>query len=62
MPAITIGGIQANVRSAGLGTHPGEFQFEVDVPANIPDGDQPITATCQGVSTQAGATLTVHHL
>ena len=60
-PVITIGGIQANVRFAGLNTAPGEFQFNVDVPSNLADGDQPITATYNGVSTQAGALLTVQH-
>ena len=58
-PVITIGGIQANVRFAGLNIAPGEFQFNVDVPSNVPDGDQPITATYSGGSTQAGAVLTV---
>ena len=61
MPAITIGGIQANVRFAGLNVTPGEFQFNVDVPVNLTDGDQPITATFSGGSTQAGALLTVQH-
>jgi len=61
MPVITIGEIQANVRSAGLKSYPGEFQFEVDVPSNIADGEQPITATYNGFSTQAGAFVTVHH-
>jgi uncharacterized protein (TIGR03437 family) len=61
MPVITIGGIQANVRFAGLNVTPGEFQFNVDVPVNLTDGDQPITATFSGGSTQAGALLTVQH-
>ena len=61
LPVITIGGIQANVRFAGLNVTPGEFQFNVDVPSNVPDGDQPITATFSGGSTQAGALLTVQH-
>jgi uncharacterized protein (TIGR03437 family) len=60
-PVITIGGIQASVRFAGLNIAPGEFQFNVDVPSNVPDGDQPITATYNGVATQAGALLTVQH-
>ena len=59
MPTITIGGIQANVRFAGLNVAPGEFQFNVDVPSNVPNGDQPITATYNGVATQACALLTV---
>jgi uncharacterized protein (TIGR03437 family) len=61
LPVITIGGIQANVRFAGLNIAPGEFQFNVDVPSNVPDGDQPITATYNGVTTQAGALLAVQH-
>jgi len=61
LPVITIGGIQANVRFAGLNLTPGEFQFNVDVPANVPDGDQPVTATINGVTTQAGVVLTVGH-
>jgi uncharacterized protein (TIGR03437 family) len=61
MPLITIGGIQANIRFAGLNVTPGEFQFNVDVPVNLPNGDQPITATYSGGSTQAGALLTVQH-
>jgi uncharacterized protein (TIGR03437 family) len=61
MPVITIAGIQANVRFAGLNVTPGEFQFNVDVPVNLTDGDQPITATFSGGSTQAGALLTVQH-
>ena len=61
IPVIKIGGIQANVRFAGLNVTPGEFQFNVDVPVNLTDGDQPITATFSGGSTQAGALLTVQH-
>jgi uncharacterized protein (TIGR03437 family) len=60
-PVITIGGIQANVRFAGLNIAPGEFQFNVDVPTAVPDGDQMITATYNGVTTQTGAVLTVQH-
>ena len=60
-PVITIGGIRANVRFAGLNLAPGEFQFNVDVPMNVPDGDQPITATINGVTTQASVVLAVQH-
>ena len=59
-PVITIGGIQANVRFAGLNVTPGEFQFNVDVPANVPAGDQPIIAAYNGVTTQVSALLAVH--
>jgi uncharacterized protein (TIGR03437 family) len=58
-PVIKIGGIQANVRFAGLNVTPGEFQFNVDVPSNVPDGDQPVTATINGVTTQSGVLLAV---
>jgi uncharacterized protein (TIGR03437 family) len=61
LPVITIGGIQANVRFAGLNLTPGEFQFNVDVPANLADGDQPVTATYNALTTQGGAVLTVQH-
>ncbi len=60
-PVITIGGIPANVRFAGLNVTPGEFQFNVDVPANVPDGDQPVTATYNGLATQPGVLLAVQH-
>ena len=58
MPVIKIGGVSADVKFAGL-VFSGEFQFNVVVPANTPDGDQPINATYNGYSTQAGALLTV---
>jgi uncharacterized protein (TIGR03437 family) len=60
-PVITIGGIQANVRFAGLNGTPGEFQFNVDVPANVADGDLPLTAIYNGVTTQSSVMLTVQH-
>jgi len=59
-PVITIGGIAATVQFAGL-VAPGEFQFNVVVPAAIADGDQSITATYNGVTTQSGVLLTVQH-
>jgi uncharacterized protein (TIGR03437 family) len=60
LPVIKIGGTAAEVKFAGL-VFPGEFQINVVVPANAPDGDQPISATYNGYSTQAGALLTVQH-
>jgi uncharacterized protein (TIGR03437 family) len=59
-PAIKIGGMNATVRFAGL-VAAGEFQFNVVVPASLVDGDQPITATVNGVNTQSGAMLSVQH-
>jgi uncharacterized protein (TIGR03437 family) len=57
-PAITIGGLPATVLYAGL-VAPGEFQFNVVVPASLGAGDQPITAAYRGFSTQAGAMITI---
>jgi uncharacterized protein (TIGR03437 family) len=59
-PVVTIGGVAATVKFAGL-VAPGEFQFNVIVPAVPGNGDQAITATYNGASTQAGALLTVHN-
>jgi len=60
LPVVQIGGIAANVRFAGL-VFPGEFQINADIPASLANGDQPITATVGGVSTQPGVLLTVHN-
>jgi uncharacterized protein (TIGR03437 family) len=60
-PAITIGGVAATVTFAGLNGTPGEFQFNVVVPTGLAAGDQPIVATYNGVTTQAGARLTVQN-
>ena len=60
LPVIQIGGIRANVIFAGL-VAPGEFQFNVIVPASIGNGDQSINASSAGASTQSGALITVHN-
>jgi uncharacterized protein (TIGR03437 family) len=59
-PVITIGGSQATVTFAGL-VGPGQFQFNVVVPPNTPDGDQAIVAAYQGSTAQPGTLLTVQH-
>ncbi len=59
-PAISIGGIPADVYFAGL-VGPGLFQFNVQVPATLADGDQAITATYNGSTTQAGTIIAVRH-
>jgi uncharacterized protein (TIGR03437 family) len=58
LPVIRIGSAQATVQFAGL-ISPGLFQFNVVVPSDTPDGDQPVTATYSGSSTQTGVLLTV---
>jgi uncharacterized protein (TIGR03437 family) len=59
-PVIKIGGAMATLLSASL-VAPGEFQFNVVVPASLADGDQPIVATYNGATTQSGTLLTVLH-
>ncbi len=59
-PVIKIGGTPATVQFAGL-VAPGQFQFNIVVPPNAPDGDLPITATSPGFSTQPGTLITVQH-
>lgn len=60
LPVVKIGGMDATVQFAGL-VAPGEFQFNVVVPASLSDGDQPIVATYNGSTTQAGTLITIHH-
>jgi uncharacterized protein (TIGR03437 family) len=59
LPVIKIGGVAATVQFAGLNIIPGEFQFNVVVPGSLADGDQPIVATFNGTTTQAGTLLTI---
>jgi uncharacterized protein (TIGR03437 family) len=60
LPVVKIGGVAATVQFAGL-VAPGEFQFNLVVPASLPNGDLSITATYGGVSTQSGALITIHN-
>jgi len=60
LPLITVGGIAATVQYAGL-VSPGEYQFNVMLPASLGNGDQPITAMYNGVSTPSGVLITVHN-
>jgi len=60
LPVITIGGVTATVEFAGL-VAPGQFQFNVVIPPSLANGDQPITASYGGLSTQAGALIPVQH-
>jgi uncharacterized protein (TIGR03437 family) len=60
LPVVKIGGLTATVQFAGL-VAPGEFQFNVVIPAALANGDQSITATYGGLSTQSGTLLTIHN-
>jgi uncharacterized protein (TIGR03437 family) len=55
---VMIGGVAAQVSFAGLVVS-GEFQLNVVVPVSLANGDQSITATYNGVSTQPGALITI---
>ena len=54
---IRIGGVPAKVTFAGM-VFPGEYQFNVQVPA-LPDGDYAIVADIGGVSSPAGLLIAV---
>jgi uncharacterized protein (TIGR03437 family) len=58
LPIISIGGIAATVSFAGL-VAPGEFQFNIVVPANVPSGDNAITATYNGSEASPAGLITV---
>jgi uncharacterized protein (TIGR03437 family) len=58
LPVVRIGAGTATVTFAGL-VSPGLFQFNVQVPAGTPSGDNSITATFNGNTTQAGTLLTI---
>ena len=54
LPGVTIGGITAQVTFAGL-IAPGEFQFNVVIPANAASGDNAITATYGAAALRRGS-------
>jgi uncharacterized protein (TIGR03437 family) len=60
LPAIKIGGIAATVQFAGL-VAVGQFQFNVVVPSTLANGDQSITATYGGLTTQAGTLISIQN-
>jgi uncharacterized protein (TIGR03437 family) len=60
LPAIQIGGIAAAVQFAGL-VAAGQYQFNVVVPPSLANGDQSITATYGGLTTQAGTLITIQN-
>lgn len=60
LPVVKIGGITATVSSAGLAGL-GTYQIKLTVPGNVPDGDLPVTATYDGVSTQPNLLISVQH-
>ncbi len=57
-PQINIGGMNAAVAYAGL-IEAGLYQFNVTVPASLPNGNAAVLATIGGVQTQTGVSITV---
>ncbi|MDQ6666223.1 MAG: hypothetical protein M3Z23_17730 [Acidobacteriota bacterium] len=54
LPAVTIGGVSANVQFSGLAPNfSGLYQINVLVPANAPTGVQPIVVTMNGTAAPA---------
>ncbi|MBZ5603942.1 MAG: SBBP repeat-containing protein, partial [Acidobacteriia bacterium] len=60
LPQLKFGNFTVTPSFAGL-VSPGLFQFNVTLPANLPDGDLPATATYNGATTQSGALITIQH-
>ena len=60
MPTVSFNGTPAQVTYGGL-VGAGIYQFNVTVPATIPDGDTPVTATVGTFTSAATAIITVHH-
>ena len=58
LPLVMIGGAAAKVEFAGV-VGPGLYQLNVVVPAGAASGDNTVTASYGGVSTPAGALITV---
>jgi len=57
-PIVTIGGVSASVRFAGL-ISPGLYQLNVVVPSSAANGDNQVVAISGGVSSPAGAMIPV---
>jgi uncharacterized protein (TIGR03437 family) len=56
---VTIGGTSATVYYAALSGFAALYQVAIQVPTNLANGDYPIIATINGVSSPAGTVLTV---
>jgi uncharacterized protein (TIGR03437 family) len=60
LPIITIGGLPAKVDFAGI-VAAGEYQFNVEVPAAAPNGDNLLVVSYNGSTTQSNVFITVQN-
>jgi uncharacterized protein (TIGR03118 family) len=60
MPSITFGGVTAQIAYGAL-VGAGVYQFNVMVPASLPDGDTVVTAQVGSSTSASNAIITVHH-
>jgi uncharacterized protein (TIGR03437 family) len=60
LPTITFNGNPGIIEFGGL-TGTGQYQFNVTVPAGLPDGDAAVAATLFGMSSPAGALITIRN-
>ena len=60
LPTMTVSGLAANVTFAGL-ISPGLFQFNVTLPQNLPNGDNPVKVQYQNQATPVGAVLAIQN-
>jgi len=58
LPVIQVGGATATLTFAGV-VSPGLCQFNMVIPANAASGDNMVTAAYAGLTTPAGAHITV---
>lgn len=58
---VTVGGVTAQVLYIGVSQYPGLYQLNIQLPANIPDGNQEIIVNVGGFSSPAAAFITVQN-
>jgi uncharacterized protein (TIGR03437 family) len=58
MPVLLVNNVPANVVYAGLSAA-GLYQVNAVLPDNLPDGDMPVSLQVDGVTSPAGALITI---
>ena len=58
LPVVKVGGVTANVQFSGL-VSPGLYQINIVVPPLVPTGDNSLTASFSGFTTQSGVILAI---